>query len=312
MEGSTPSLLPFPTSSMTSSFHQFPPTYETLKKTPALTAGLTIFTLILCILKNSYDIPMDSLILYPKSPLDFNLNAISLYCLIHVNYLHWFLNILALFTPLAIFEKRHGTIHTGITLNLLTVIAAIQYCVVGLWLYPETGVLGLSGIVFSFLAFMAYQEHQYKPILTNFQLGGYDIKIYTLLSPFLFAALFFIIFPSSSLPGHIFGITTGYLLAYGYINKLYPPSNILLKIEKFLAKGISKLEPLVTYYKEDEAINIRGVKYTPILVEEDIESGTSNNGRTRGTSTSIGANTQPPQATRSASYVRESRVLGEA
>ena len=34
--------------------------------------------------------------------------------------------------PLAVFETRNGTIHTGVTLNLLTVIAALQYCIVGL------------------------------------------------------------------------------------------------------------------------------------------------------------------------------------
>ncbi|KAI5959773.1 RBD2 [Candida pseudojiufengensis] len=309
MDGSNTTPIRFPSTSETSPFNKFPPSYETLKQTPAFTAGFTIFTLILCILKNTYNVNMDSLILYPRSPLDFNLNAISFYSLIHVSYLHWLLNIMALFTPLAMFEKRHGTIYTGITLNLLTVIAALQYCIVGLWLYPETGVLGLSGIVFSFMSFMAYHEYQYKPILTTIQLGGYDIKIYTLSIPFLAALIFFIIFPSSSLPGHIFGITTGYLLAYGLISKLYPPSHILSKIEKTLEKGISKLEPLVTYFKEDDAVTIRGVTYIPLLSEEDIEVGS---GRTRGTSTSIAGGLQPPQATRSASYVRESRVLGEA
>lgn len=60
--------------------------------------------------------------------------------------------------PLAVFETRNGTIHTGVTLNLLTVIAALQYCIVGLIFYPNTGVIGLSGIAFLLMSYMAYHE----------------------------------------------------------------------------------------------------------------------------------------------------------
>ncbi|CAD1812814.1 unnamed protein product [Candida parapsilosis] len=273
-----------------------------LKQTPALTAGLPIFTLILCFFKNSMGFEFSSLILYPRSPLEFNLNAISLYPLIHVGYLHWFINICAIFTPLAMFEKRHGTVYTGITLNLLTVIAALQYCIVGLFLYPDTGVIGLSGIGFSFIAYMAYKEHQYKPVLDSFKIGSREIKIYTLATPFIAAIFCLIVFPASSLPGHLAGISTGFLLAKGYINKLYPPSSIILKIEKFVAPGIALIGQIVFYHKEEEAVHVRGVQYEPLFAETDAESLSA--------STSVA---QPqPQPTRSTSYIRETHVLGGA
>ncbi|KAI5970188.1 RBD2 [Candida margitis] len=284
-----------------SPIQNFPLSLETLKQTPALTAGLPIFTLILCFFKSALGFEFSSLILYPRSPLEFNLNAISLYSLVHVGYLHWFLNICTIFTPLAMFEKRHGTVYTGITLNLLTVIAALQYCLVGLIFYPDTGVVGLSGVAFSFIAYMAYKEHQHKPVLETFNIGSREIKIYTLAAPFIAAVVCLIVFPASSLPGHLAGISTGFLLAKGYINKLYPPSSVILKIENVVAPGISLIGQLVSYHKEEDAVNVRGVQYAPLFVEEDAEAAPS-------ATTSV----VQPQPTRTESYTRESRVLGEA
>ncbi|EDK46871.1 rhomboid protein 2 [Lodderomyces elongisporus NRRL YB-4239] len=299
---------------MSASFNEL---YQKFKKTPALTAGLVVFTFFLCVLKTTFGVTFQSLILYPRSPLDLNLNAISLYSLVHIGYLHWLFNILSIFTPLALFEKRHGTVYTGITLNLLTVIAAVQYCIVGLVFYPETGVAGLSGIAFSFFAYMAYQEHKFKPVMESFNIGSVEIKIYTLSIPFIVALVFMIIFPASSLPGHLAGISTGFLLAMGYINKLYPPSSVILKIEQWVAPGINLLGPIVTYYKEEDALHVRNVGYTPLLVDdiESLATASSSSGIT-----SVGGNVQassglavpPTRASRSSSYVRESRVLGEA
>ncbi|KAI5965126.1 RBD2 [Candida theae] len=277
----------------------FPPqTLVILKNTPALTAGLPIFTFILCFLKNTLGFEFSSLILYPRSPLEFNLNALSFYSMIHVGYLHWFLNICAIYTPLSIYEKRHGTVYTGITLNLLTVIAALQYCIVGSFLYPETGVVGLSGIAFSFLAYMAYKEHQYKPVLETFNIASREIKIYTLATPFIAAVACLIVFPASSLPGHLAGISTGFLLAKGYIAKLFPPSSVILKIESFVAPGIAFIGQIVSYYKEEDAVNGRGVQYEPLFGQVDAEASSA--------TTSIAQ----PQPTRSSSYIRETHVLG--
>ncbi|KAI3406502.2 RBD2 [Candida oxycetoniae] len=279
-----------------------------INKTPALTAGLTVFTFILCVIKNTFGVEMLSLVLYPRSPLDLNLNAISLYSLVHVGYLHWLFNVLSIFVPLSIFEKRHGTVYTGITLNLLTVIAALQYCAVGLLLYPNTGVVGLSGIAFSFFSYMAYQEHQYKPVMESFHIGSLEIKLYTLTAPFIAALVFWVIFPTSSFPGHLAGISTGFLLAFGYINKLYPPSSIILKIEQVLAPGIRLLAPIVFYHKEEDAVQMRSVSYAPLFTEdmESLSSATNHHPQATNSTTTT------TSTTRTASYVRESRVLGEA
>ncbi|CAI5760138.1 unnamed protein product [Candida verbasci] len=266
-------------------------------KQPALTTGFIIFTLILLLIKSFTSIEFSSLVLYPKAPLEFNLNSISLYCLIHQNYTHWLLNSLAISSPLALFEKKFGTVHTGITLNLLAVITALQYCMVGLVLYPNTAAIGSSSLVFSFMTYFAYQEQRYKPIIYTFHLSPTSkIDIKPIHTPFIFLFVCFIIFPQSSFFGHFFGITSGYLLSKGYINKLYPPSNILIKIEEKINPIIVMLNPLVNWYKEEDAQHIRNVDYIP-LFGTDIEAANNAVGST--------TSNQPPS-------FNEVRVLGEA
>ncbi|CAK9442223.1 uncharacterized protein LODBEIA_P59660 [Lodderomyces beijingensis] len=277
--------------------NQFKPSWETIRQTPALTAGLVVFTLFLCVVRNTFGVEFSSVVLYPRSPLELNLNALSLYCLFHVNYFHWLVNMVALVTPLALYERRHGTVYTGITLNLLTVVAALQYCVLGLVLYPDTGVIGLSGIIFSFMSYMAYQEHKYKPVVETFHVAGREFKLYTLAVPVIAAFVCLVLVPGSSFFGHLAGISTGYLLGMGYIQKLFPPSSVILKIEQWVAPGISLLGPLVTYHREEDATNVRSVQYTP-LFSQDVESS--------------GVSRDAPPTSRSSSYVSETRILGQA
>lgn len=269
-------------------FDEFPPKYDPSVRPPALTTGLIIFTFMLFVIKSLTSYTFESLILYPRAPLDLNLNSISLYSLFHVNFFHWICNIFTLATPLAVFETRNGTIHTGITLNLLTVIAALQYCIVGLIFYPNTGVIGLSGIAFLLMSYMAYHESKFKPIVHTFHISNsLEIKLYTLYVPFILAIVFMIVFPSSSLPGHLFGITTGYLLSYGYIDKLYPPSKVITTIENKLSSLINFLQLIVTFYKEEDSLVTRGsVGYKP-LFDQDIEHGAAN-APSHGSSTFVG------------------------
>ena len=95
---------------------------------PALTVGLLLFTFILLIV----DVALENALshkfsLYPEALGELDLNRVSFYPLFHSGLFHWFLNVLTLFQPLAIFEKTHGTVYTGITLNLLAVLTALQY-----------------------------------------------------------------------------------------------------------------------------------------------------------------------------------------
>ncbi|RCK55763.1 Rhomboid protein 2 [Candida viswanathii] len=215
--------------------------------------------------------------------------------MVHISFFHWICNILTLLTPLAVFEMRNGTIYTGVALNLLTIVAGLQYCLAGLIFYPDTGVLGLSGIAFLFMSYMAYQESKFKPIFYTWHFNNMELKIYTLYLPFFVALFFMILFPSSSLPGHVTGILTGYLYSYGYLNKLFPPSDILTAIEKKASPLINLIDKIVKFYKEDECVAIRtSNEYTPMLNGgSDIEQGPAT-----------------PAATTSATFLNETRVLG--
>lgn len=264
---------------------------DTTRKVPALTCGLIIFTLILYIVEEC-GVSLDNLILYPDAPLELNLNSISLYPLIHNSFFHWLLNVCSIATPLAMFEQLHGTLYTGITLNLLTVVAAVQYCLVGMVLFPDVGVLGLSGIAFLLFSYLAYKEHQHNPIIKCFHVGAYEVKVYAIAVPFIFALLFIVLIPGSSFFGHLAGITTGYLLALGYLKVLYPPSRVLLFIEDKLGRGIDLLAPLVTYHKEKDAVHIRSAQYSLFFINDIELAGSSST------------------ATASTTFLSETRVLG--
>ena len=80
-------------------FDEFPPKYDPSLRPPALTTGLIVFTFMLCVIKSVTSYTFESLILYPRAPLDLNLNSISLYSLFHVNFFHWICNIFTLATP---------------------------------------------------------------------------------------------------------------------------------------------------------------------------------------------------------------------
>lgn len=248
------------------------PNLSTISKYPALTVGLAIFTFVLLIIDLATSHALASkLSLYPGAPFHFDLNRLSFYPLFHQGFIHWVLNVVGLFTPMAIFERSHGTVYTGVTLNLLAVTAALQYCIVGSLLCPNTHVIGLSGIVFSFFSYIAYKEHELKPVIFTFKLSGREYSIPTLYSPFVFLVVTFILLPSSSLFGHLAGIGSGYLLGMDKLKILYPPSKIILFIEQKLQKPISLLDGIVVYYKEEDAIATRGVSYNPLL-SQDVES----------------------------------------
>lgn len=251
------------------------PTYSELKErllqTPALSVGILIFAVLFNAL-----LPKDStaLVLYPDSPLKLNLNALSFYIFPHVNWIHLLVNLFSLFPLLSAFEKANGTVRTGVTLNLLAVVTALMYCIPGLLLYPKAGVAGLLGIVFSLLTYFCQKEHAVTPVILLFKVAGRDVSIPT--EYFQFVALFLtaVIIPSTSFFGHLAGIGAGYLLAFGYIEVLYPPLKVILFIEKKLAPGIAKLKLLVDFVSEDDAVVLRGNAYSPMFTN-DIEAPAS-------------------------------------
>lgn len=249
------------------------PNLSTISQYPALTVGLSIFTFVLLLIDLGTNHSLaHKFSLSPLAPIKFDLNRLSFYLLFHQGLIHWALNVAGLFTPLSIFEQSHGTVYTGITLNLLAVTAALQYSLVGLLFFPHTHVIGLSGIVFSFFTFFAYKEHLSKPVIYTFKLLGREYSIPTLYSPLVALLVTFLLFPGSSFFGHLAGISSGYLLALDKLKILYPPSKIILWIEDKLSGAIGLLDGIVIYYREDESAENRGVSYTPIL-SQDVELG---------------------------------------
>lgn len=258
---------------------------QRLRATPALSVGIIIFSLIFYAL---YPTDSTALVLLPSSPIDLNLNAISFYIFPHVNLFHLILNLVALFPLLSRYEASHGTVYTGVTLNLLAVVTALQYCLVGLLLYPTDAVGGLSGICFSLLTYFCYKEHESNPVIMSLHVAGSQIQVPTLYFPFFNLFLIALVIPSTSFFGHLAAIGAGYLLALGKLSVLYPPTKILLAIETFLAGGIAKLQGLVLYIREEDAINMRSVAYAPIL-SEDLELNNSGAGtETEGFSRRLG------------------------
>lgn len=248
------------------------PNLSTISQYPALTVGLAIFSFLLLIIDLATGQALaHKFSLYPYAPIHFDLNRLSFYLLYHQGFIHWALNVFGLFTPMALFEKSHGTVYTGVTLNVLAVTAGLQYCLLGLVLYPNTHVIGLSGVVFSFLSYYAYKEHELRPVIYTFKVQGREYSIQTLYSPLILLVVSFFFLPGSSLFGHLAGISSGYLLGMGKLSILYPPSKVILFIEGKVERAIKLLDGVVIYYKEEDAIDQRGVSYNPIL-SQDIES----------------------------------------
>lgn len=241
---------------------------------PALSVGLIVFTFLGVVVNLvTGNALTNHFALKPSLLRNFQLNNLSFYSMLHTGVFHWLLNMLALFAPLLHFERHHGTVYTGVTLNLLTVIAALQYCIVGTLLFPNTPAVGVSGIVFSLMTFTAVKENGSVPVLRLGRLGSRDVQVPTLYMPFIMLCLCFFLFPSSLFWGHLLGISTGYLLAKGYLTVLYPPSWIVIAIESRLAPLISLLSPLVVFHGEEDAVVRRQSAYVSLLPEPDMEQG---------------------------------------
>lgn len=239
-----------------------------LLKTPALSVGICIFSVLfnLFLSKDS-----KTLVLYPGTPLKLDLNTVSFYIFPHVNWIHLFVNLISLFPLLSVFERENGTIHTGITLNLLAVVTAIAYCIPGLLLYPEEGVAGLLAIFFSFLTYFCQKERAVTPVIFLFKIARHEVSVPTEYFQFVNLFVIAILIPSTSFFGHLAGIGAGYLLAFDYLRVLYPPLRIVQLIEVKLSGLILLINQIVNFILEEDALVKRGNGYSPIL-STDLEA----------------------------------------
>lgn len=131
-----------------------------------------------------------------------------MYPLGHLSLVHLLMNSLSLFGPLTVFEKSHGTVHTGVILNLLAVSTAIIYCLLGSVLFSKTEVLGSSGWCFSFFAYFSLKESQIRPQQLFFNRFSFPTKYV----PALMLGIVTVFFPCSSFWGHLIGMGMGYVL----------------------------------------------------------------------------------------------------
>lgn len=193
---------------------------------------------------------------------------------------------MGLLTPLSKFERSHGTVYTGVILNLFAVFAAIPYCIFGYFLWPNTSVLGSSGWFFSFITYYAYHESLIKPTIRITP----DFNFPTLYTPLVLVVGIAIIMPGSSMMGHFFGCVVGYAYSFKYMDILVPPSKVIEWIENKLERLIGLIPNAFQYYKEVDAKHLRSQSeyvsmFEPITTEhgETATGGFPGEGRTLGT-----------------------------
>ncbi|CUS23124.1 LAQU0S08e02652g1_1 [Lachancea quebecensis] len=235
------------------------------KPPAALTTGLVIFMSFIYLLNLVVDIN-GHISLKPNALFKLDLNRLSLYPLGHLSITHLLLNSLSLFGTLTIFERSHGTVHTGVVLNLLAVFTAIVYCLMGSLFFSEAEVLGSSGWCFSLFAYFSFKEASIRPQQRIF----HSFSIPTKYVPVLMLVLVTIFFPGSSFWGHSIGMGMGYVLAWkeNVVGKLTPPSSLIQKIESKLDFAIAMIPLGVKFYKE-EAAN-RQESYKSLFGDESV------------------------------------------
>ncbi|GMM35144.1 putative rhomboid protease [Saccharomycopsis crataegensis] len=218
-------------------------------KFAALASGLSVF-LVLIFFVSFFTGINDAIALNPKSLFYFNLGRLSNYPLGHLSLLHLILNVVALYGPLARFEMVHGTVYTGIVLNVLAMATAIPFCIVGIVLFRDVHVIGASGWVFSFAAYFAYRESLNVPV---FRINS-NFAVPTLYTPVLFLVVITILMPGSSFWGHLFGLIAGYLLGFGYLDKfIQPPTKKVVPFIESKVDFLIRLIPSQFLYLKEEA-----------------------------------------------------------
>lgn len=231
-----------------------------------LSTGLSIFLTLLFVINFTIYPLNDHIVLKTDSLFTFDLNRISLYPLAHLSVIHLLFNVLSLFTPLTLFERTHGTLYTGVILNLLAVFTGIIYCLVGYVFFPNVEVGGASGWCFSFFGYFAVKESRIRPstAITS------SISFPTLYVPVLLLLIIGVVAPGSSFAGHSIGLALGYFMGFkeDWVMKITPPSSILKKIENRADPLINMIPFGIKYYREAEVE--RSNEYTSLY-----ESGES-------------------------------------
>ncbi|KAJ6439957.1 GPI transamidase component GAA1 [Purpureocillium lavendulum] len=160
-----------------------------------------------------------------KIPIAYRL---STFPLVHLNFLHAALNVIALTPLMERFESEYGTLTTlALFFGPLTTIPAILYLVIeaGI-LRGNHAIMGASIWVFLLLGAEAIRTYRSNPHLV---IATYHIPTWT--TPLLMIFVVAVLIPHTSLLGHLCGVGVGYLAGLGYIKFLAPPEWALRWIE---------------------------------------------------------------------------------
>ncbi|KAM5341644.1 hypothetical protein ACJ41O_014675 [Fusarium nematophilum] len=161
----------------------------------------------------------------------FSAYRLSTFPLIHLNFIHAILNVLALTPLMERFEGEYGTLTTlALFFGPLTSIPAVMYVVIERWLFrANNSVLGASMWVFVLLAMESIRTYKSNPY---FVIGTAHIPTWT--TPLIMCLVVAALVPRTSLLGHLCGVAVGYIAGFGYVKFLAPPEWALRWIESRL------------------------------------------------------------------------------
>jgi membrane associated rhomboid family serine protease len=157
---------------------------------------------------------------------------LSTYPLVHFNFIHAVLNIVALTPLVERFEREYGTITSlALFFGPLTTLPGFLYLIVELYiLRGNTVVMGASVWVFLLLGMEAMRT--YRTTNPHFAIGSHQIPTWT--TPLIMVLIVAALIPNTSLLGHLCGLGVGYVCGMGYIKYLAPPEWALRWIESRL------------------------------------------------------------------------------
>jgi len=161
---------------------------------------------------------------------------LNTYPIIHLNFIHAVMNVLALTPLMERFESEHGTLASlALFLGPLTTIPGLLYVLIErLAFLGNTAVMGSSTWVFLLLGMEAIRTYKANPYLV---VGTHHVP--TWITPLALALFVSALVPYASLLGHLCGVGVGYMLGLGYLKVLSPPEKALRWLENrfhFLAR----------------------------------------------------------------------------
>ncbi|KAI8720270.1 Rhomboid protein 2 [Fusarium sp. LHS14.1] len=156
---------------------------------------------------------------------------LSTFPLIHLNFIHMILNVLALTPLMERFENEHGTlVSVALFFGPLTSIPAVLYVIIERCIFrANNSILGASMWVFTLLAIESIRTYKANP---HFVIGTVNIPTWT--TPLIMCLVVAALVPRTSLLGHLCSVGIGYVAGFGYVKFLAPPEWALRWIEKRL------------------------------------------------------------------------------